>query len=196
MPELRIDHVLPQGVLPSDRWFDLTDDGTCSRCASTVGEDAHKLQIWSGKGTQMMVFCETCLGANHEHGHGLCDRDHGAEPVVRGADHPLDPAASPDNGARGEAAIVAAIAEDTRNYLIWSNEHRSWWGPGFSGYVQVISRAGRYRLTEATVICTNANASLAPTAEPNEVMVLAPEELSVTEIIANSPGLTEETPSD
>ena len=42
------------------------------------------------------------------------------------------------------------------NYLIWSNEHRAWWGPGRHGYVQGIDGAGRYSRAEAIEICTHA----------------------------------------
>jgi hypothetical protein len=41
-------------------------------------------------------------------------------------------------------------------YLIWSNEHRAWWGPGRHGYVQAIDHAGRYSKAEALDICANA----------------------------------------
>lgn len=60
--------------------------------------------------------------------------------------------------ASNEAASV-----DSRNldrspslYLIWSNEHRAWWGPQRSGYVLTISAAGRYLREEALEICRNA----------------------------------------
>ena len=41
-------------------------------------------------------------------------------------------------------------------FLIWSNEHRAWWGPGRHGYVESIGAAGRYSEAEALDICTNA----------------------------------------
>lgn len=41
-------------------------------------------------------------------------------------------------------------------YLIWSNEHRAWWGPGRRGYVKRIADAGRYSESAALEICTNA----------------------------------------
>lgn len=41
-------------------------------------------------------------------------------------------------------------------YLIWSNEHRGWWGPGSSGYVKSVSAAGRYQREEALAICRQA----------------------------------------
>lgn len=42
------------------------------------------------------------------------------------------------------------------HYLIWSDEHRSWWGPNRCGYVKSIGSAGRYTEGEAIDICTNA----------------------------------------
>ena len=41
-------------------------------------------------------------------------------------------------------------------YLIWSNEHRAWWGPGSAGYRRRVEDAGRYSHAEAIDICTNA----------------------------------------
>ena len=43
------------------------------------------------------------------------------------------------------------------NYLIWSNEHNSWWMPNSSGYTQKAQYAGRYTLEEAIKICNGAN---------------------------------------
>jgi hypothetical protein len=42
------------------------------------------------------------------------------------------------------------------DYLIWSNEHRAWWGPGHHGYVRELSRAGRYSRPNALDICRKA----------------------------------------
>ena len=42
------------------------------------------------------------------------------------------------------------------NYLVWSNEHRAWWGPGGRGYTAQLSEAGRYSKEQALNICTNA----------------------------------------
>jgi hypothetical protein len=41
-------------------------------------------------------------------------------------------------------------------YLIWSHEHRSWWGPGGCGYVRQMSRAGRYTREDALFVCVRA----------------------------------------
>jgi hypothetical protein len=41
-------------------------------------------------------------------------------------------------------------------YLIWSNEHVAWWGPGGVGYVESLAAAGRYDRTEALAICARA----------------------------------------
>jgi hypothetical protein len=49
-----------------------------------------------------------------------------------------------------------ATKEDGTLYLIWSHEHGAWWGPGRSGYVRSISKAGRYSREEALRICAEA----------------------------------------
>lgn len=43
-----------------------------------------------------------------------------------------------------------------RDYLVWSNEHRAWWGPAGRGYVRRVSEAGRYSWPEALAICSRA----------------------------------------
>lgn len=65
-------------------------------------------------------------------------------------------------------------------YLIWSNEHRSWWRSGQCGYTGVIGKAGRYKRAEAEQICADANRHVSIYHSPNEVMVLAPECLETT----------------
>lgn len=41
-------------------------------------------------------------------------------------------------------------------YLVWSNEHRAWWGPAFRGYVPGLGAAGRYPRNVALGICRQA----------------------------------------
>lgn len=37
-------------------------------------------------------------------------------------------------------------------YLVWSNEHSSWWGRDRCGYTRIIANAGRYSRAEALSI--------------------------------------------
>lgn len=65
----------------------------------------------------------------------------------------------------------------TDKYLIWSNEHRAWWGPSRSGYTVSVAEAGRYTKETAEEIVEDANLHAnrhVPEGHPNEVMVLAP----------------------
>lgn len=42
------------------------------------------------------------------------------------------------------------------DYLVWSNEHRAWWGRDHTGYTTSLSAAGRYSRDEALRICGRA----------------------------------------
>lgn len=42
-------------------------------------------------------------------------------------------------------------------FLIWSEEHGRWWGPGECGYTSSIREAGRYYAHAAERICQAAN---------------------------------------
>lgn len=42
------------------------------------------------------------------------------------------------------------------DYLIWSNEHRAWWGPDRAGYRKRVAEAGRYSHEQAIQICFEA----------------------------------------
>ena len=42
-------------------------------------------------------------------------------------------------------------------WIVWSEEHGAFWGPGRSGYVTSLVRAGRYTEAEARLIEVNAN---------------------------------------
>jgi hypothetical protein len=46
-------------------------------------------------------------------------------------------------------------------YLIWSNEHRSWWRGGRTGYTRQLKSAGVYSREEAIKTCRNAIAGTA-----------------------------------
>jgi hypothetical protein len=52
----------------------------------------------------------------------------------------------------GEVSLVAeqlfGYTIPVTEWLIWSNHHKCWWGPGGSGYRHDISNAGRYALAD------------------------------------------------
>ncbi len=56
-------------------------------------------------------------------------------------------------------------------YLVWSNEHSSWWGPKRSGYTWLIENAGRYTRDEALRICKGARGGREYNANPSELPV-------------------------
>lgn len=45
----------------------------------------------------------------------------------------------------------------SKEFLIWSEEHRRWWMPGRHGYTNLISQAGRYSKADADQIVASAN---------------------------------------
>lgn len=71
--------------------------------------------------------------------------------------------------------VVEARRKDAADFLIWSEEHRGWWGPDHRGYVQSRKAAGRYTLDEAIDIVKGANRMKADV--PNEGIVLADDEV-------------------
>jgi hypothetical protein len=56
-------------------------------------------------------------------------------------------------------------------FLIWSNEHFSWWSPGEHGYTPDRALAGAYPFSRAVAICLRANKYLAADGPPNEAIV-------------------------
>ncbi len=60
-------------------------------------------------------------------------------------------------------------AKTGEKYLIWSNEHNSWWKPYSYGYTNSIQEAGRYSLEEAMEIEKDANGYLARGQEPKDI---------------------------
>ncbi|MER5622485.1 hypothetical protein ABT061_15720 [Streptosporangium sp. NPDC002544] len=78
----------------------------------------------------------------------------------------------------GHAVLVQPVTPRPRRrqgstYLVWSNEQRSWWGPGGANYTGDVWAAGRYDEAEATKACGMRTWSQG--SPPPEVMVLAPE---------------------
>ncbi len=57
-------------------------------------------------------------------------------------------------------------------FLIWSFEHRAWWGPNRCGYTEDIDLAGEYVLEEALEICARAN--MFHGRDPHEAIVPVP----------------------
>ena len=57
-------------------------------------------------------------------------------------------------------------------YVVWSNEHRCWWGPDHCGYRANLADAGRYTRDEALSICRNARGGREFRDNPSEVPLL------------------------
>ncbi len=45
----------------------------------------------------------------------------------------------------------------SKAWVIWSEEHGSWWAPGKWGYTKSLASAGRYSQAEAQEMCRRAN---------------------------------------
>lgn len=60
---------------------------------------------------------------------------------------------------------------NNQKYLIWSNEHGSWWKPARHGYTDNIKEAGHYDHSEALEICMDANINFTGMGTPNEIPV-------------------------
>jgi hypothetical protein len=55
-------------------------------------------------------------------------------------------------------------------FLIWSNEHKAWWGPNWNGYTPFRYQAGVYHQATAISICRDANRGQNINDLPNEMM--------------------------
>lgn len=64
-----------------------------------------------------------------------------------------------------------AIRQGEGKYLVWSNEHRAWWGPDHRGYTRVIERAGRYDRDEAFSIASKRGGGWEREANPDEIAI-------------------------
>lgn len=69
---------------------------------------------------------------------------------------------------------TVTVRKETKEYIIWSEEHRAWWGENRCGYVTKRSEAGRYTFKEALEIVEGANIGLRDI--PNEAMILITDE--------------------
>lgn len=57
-------------------------------------------------------------------------------------------------------------------YVVWSNEHRAWWGPNRAGYCTSLDQAGRYSREAALSICDGARGGRQYNDNPSEVPIL------------------------
>lgn len=46
---------------------------------------------------------------------------------------------------------------EAADHVIWSRDHRAWWGPNRGGYYTDLSQAGRYTLSEAARLTAGSN---------------------------------------
>jgi ribosomal protein S27AE len=95
-------------------------------------------------------FCSRCGegGVNmlaSGHGHGLCEPNPTLVAELRAANAEVE-----------TPTAVACVDAPDDPYLVWSNEHRRWWGPGQCGYFDRVSQAGRYSREQALAICRQA----------------------------------------
>lgn len=56
-------------------------------------------------------------------------------------------------------------------YLVWSHEHKAWWGPNNNGYFQGIRNAGIYSREQALEIVKGATIAINWQWPPNELPV-------------------------
>lgn len=63
------------------------------------------------------------------------------------------------------------------HFLIWSNEHKAWWGQNCRGYTNQVNRAGRYTREQALATCNGANYGWDEDSNPNELPI--PESMAV-----------------
>lgn len=85
-----------------------------------------------------------------------------------------------EEGAAERAELVAEA------YLVWSNEHRSWWGPNRCGYFISIDKAGRYTREEAINI-SFARGGWERNRNPDEIAVRESDAYAMTDRAALSP---------
>lgn len=64
-------------------------------------------------------------------------------------------------------------------WLVWSHEHKSWWGPNQCGYFWNIGEAGRYTLEDALKICRARGVERNIWTTPPELVQPSPELLEI-----------------
>jgi hypothetical protein len=69
---------------------------------------------------------------------------------------------------------------DNDIYLIWSNQHRGWWGPDRCGYSPGLRGAGRYSRQQAVKICRDSLPDAMYLGHMSEVLV---READLSEVI-------------
>ena len=63
------------------------------------------------------------------------------------------------------------MSNEPEKYLVWSNEHKAWWGPDHCGYTPDVTYAGRYTQDEAIKICNGANYTWGNNSNPDELPI-------------------------
>lgn len=71
-------------------------------------------------------------------------------------------------------------------WLVWSNEHRAWWGPNGRNYYWGIESAGRYTLAEAQKICGTRGVERGNGINPPELVQPSPELIAMWDAAARA----------
>lgn len=77
-------------------------------------------------------------------------------------------------------------------WIVWSNEHLAYWGPGHSGYTMRIEKAGRYTYDEARAICFPGRGRAHRALEPIGDGDWPPPELMFPDPLPHAPALPED----
>ncbi|PTQ64473.1 hypothetical protein C8J45_103323 [Sphingomonas sp. PP-CE-3G-477] len=72
-------------------------------------------------------------------------REYAADPANR-------PVSAPDASVYPRLDATQTREAELVAYLVWSNEHKAWWGKDRCGYTKIIANAGRYNRAEALAI--------------------------------------------
>lgn len=98
---------------------------------------------------------------------------------------PLTDGASPGWGITyghlKQARAVMAGADAGERYVVWSNEHRAWWGPNRCGYTLSIAKAGRYSREEALSIARGRDGWRLGHSNPDEIAMREEDALAMSE---------------
>lgn len=80
------------------------------------------------------------------------------------------------------------MREGRPKYLVWSNEHRAWWGADRRGYTRVIERAGRYDRDEAFSIARTRDGGWPREENPYEIAILEADAVEQYAALRSMPG--------
>jgi hypothetical protein len=130
------------------------------------------LSVTDGLDRNGLLTLATRLREAIDNDHRATDQSERFKRLLRDAADALSTTADSFPAGGKSATAVHEMGVDANPYVVWSIEHKAWWGPNHAGYTTSLDKAGRYSREDAVKISNGRCWGWRVGEQPAEVPVL------------------------